>query len=214
MKGPLAEMPLIETAFKRIAIDLVGPISSVSEGGFLYILTIVDYTTRYPEAGPLKHISTEEVAEALVSVYSRVGLPEEVLSDIGSQFTSSLMNWVNRLVSIKRLNSTPYHPICNGLVEIFNGTLKNMLKKLTVEKPKDWDRYLTPLLFAYREVPQMSTGFSPFELLYGRSVRGLVQTLKQCWLNEIVENEVKASYNTSLIFEIVSKKRVKSPGKS
>jgi len=59
-----------------------------------------------------------------------------------------------------------------------------MLKKLTVEKPKDWDNYLSPLLFAYRAVPQMSTGFSPFELLYWRYVRGPMQILKQCWLIE------------------------------
>jgi hypothetical protein len=101
MKVPLGEMPLIETAFKRIAIDLVGPISPVSERGFRYILTIVDYATRYPEAVPLKQISTEDVAEALVSVYSRVGFPEEVLSDKGAQFTSSVMNEVNRILSIQ-----------------------------------------------------------------------------------------------------------------
>ena len=62
-----------------------------------------------------------------------------------------------------------------------NGVLKSMLKKMCQEKPKDWDRYLSAVLFAYREVPQASTGFSPFELLYGRTVRGPMQVLKEFW---------------------------------
>ena len=50
-----------------------------------------------------------------------------------------------------------------------------MLKKMCQEKPKGWDRYLYAALFVYREVPQTSTGFSPFELLYGRTVHGPMQ---------------------------------------
>ena len=54
-----------------------------------------------------------------------------------------------------------------------------MLKKMRQEKPKDFDRYLFAVLFAYREVPQASTGFLPFELLYGRTVRGPMHFLKE-----------------------------------
>ena len=50
----------------------------------------------------------------------------------------------------------------NGLVEKFNGTLRAMLKKLCSEQPRQWSRYINALLFAYREVPQESTGFAPF----------------------------------------------------
>jgi len=195
IKVPLGTMPIIETPFKRIGIDLVGPIAPVSERGYRYILTMVDYATRYPEAIPLRHISTEDVAEALLSIYSRVGFPDEVLSDLGTQFTSAVMTEINRLLSIKCLHSTPYHPICNGLVEKMNGVLKQMLKRLTVEKPRDWDRYINPLLFAYREVPQDSTGYAPFELLYGRDVKGPMSILKECWTNESVESETKNSYD-------------------
>jgi len=98
-------------------------------------------------------------------MYSRVVILEEVWSEHGSQFLSRVMKEVSRLLSVKQLVTTPYQPMCNGLVERFNGTLKTMLKRMCVEKPKDWDRYLPALLFAYREVPQESLGFSPFELL-------------------------------------------------
>ena len=127
---PLGDMPLVDQPFKRVAIDLVGPIAPASGKGHRYILTLVDYATRYPEAVPLKNIDTETVAEALLDMYSRVGVPEEVLSDLGTQFTSDCMKEVSTLLSIRRLTTSLYHPACNGLVEKFNGTLKRMLRRL------------------------------------------------------------------------------------
>ena len=85
-KVPLEKMPLIDKPFKRVAIDLVGPMSPPREEGHRYILTLVDFSTRYPEAVPLKNIDTETVAEALVDIFSRLGVPEEILSDLGKQF--------------------------------------------------------------------------------------------------------------------------------
>jgi len=126
-KVPLGKMPIIETPFDRVAVDLVGPIHPETDKGNRYILTMVDYATRYPEAVPLKDIKTETVAEAMVNMFTRVGVPKEILSDQGSQFLSAVMKEVCRLLSVKQLVTTPFHPICNGLVEKFNGTLKTML---------------------------------------------------------------------------------------
>jgi hypothetical protein len=187
-------MPLIDVPFKRVAMDLVGPIQPVTTSGYQYILTVVDYATRYPEATPLKRITTEAVAEALVAIYSRVGIPEEVLTDQGRQFVGEVMREVSRLLSIRQLTTTPYHPQTNGLCERFNGVLKQMLRRMCDERPQDWDRYIAPLLFAYREVPQASLGFSPFELLYGRTVRGPMTILRELWTAEIINPEVKSTY--------------------
>ena len=66
---------------------------------------------------------------------------------------------------------SPYHAMGNGVVECYNKTLKNMLMKVAAERPKDWHRYLVPLMFAVRDTPQDSTGFTPFKLLYGQSVQ-------------------------------------------
>jgi len=193
-KVPMEQLPIIDEPFSRIAIDLIGPIQPASERGHRYILTAVDFSTRYPEAVALKGIETERVAEALVEIFSRVGLPKEILSDRGSQFTSDLMKEICRLLSIKQLITSPYHPQCNGLVEKFNGTLKMMLKKMTSERPRDWDRYIPAALFAYREAPQESLGFSPFELLYGRTLRGPMAILKELWTEEETDSEVKTTY--------------------
>ena len=193
-KVPLGSMPLIDVPFQRIAVDIVGPMAPRTNKGNKYILTIVDYATRYPEAVPLPSIEAERVAEALVNVFTRVGIPKEILTDMGSQFTSGIMQEVSRLLSIRQMTTTPYHPACNGLCERFNGTLKRMLKRMCDEKPSDWDRYVNPLLFAYRETPQESTGFAPFELLYGRNVRGPLAILKELWTGAVEEPETKTTY--------------------
>ena len=164
-------MPLIDEPFKRVAINLVGPIGPPSEDGHRYILTLVSFATHYPEAVPLKNIDTETVAEALVDIFSRLGVPEENLSDLGMQFVSDCMKEATQLWSIKQYTTTSYHPMCNGLTEKFNVTMKSMLKILCSEQPRQWHHYINLLLFAYREVPQEYTGFLPFELLYGRAVR-------------------------------------------
>ena len=112
------------------------------------------------------------MAEALLSVYSRVGFPEEVQSDLGTQMISDLMKEVSRLISVKQLKCSRYHPIANGLVEKYNGLIKKILRRMCFEQPKQWDRYLPALLFSLREIPNSSLGFSPFELLHGPNVRG------------------------------------------
>ena len=81
-KVPLGSMPLTDTQFKRVMVDIVGPLAALSEAEHRYILTLVDF--RYPEAVPLKKITTEAVAKALLNIYSRVGIPEEVLTNQGT----------------------------------------------------------------------------------------------------------------------------------
>ena len=114
-----------------MAVDLIEPLSPVSEQGNRYILTIMDYATRFPEAIALPKIETERVAEALLEVFSRIGLPQEVLSDRGTQFTLDLMKEVCKLIAMKELFTTPYNPRCNGLCDQVNGVLKSMLRKMS-----------------------------------------------------------------------------------
>ena len=64
----------------------------------------------------------------------------------------------------------PCHLQTDGLMERFNKMLKSMLKKVASEEGQGWDTLLPHILFAYREVPQTATGFSPFELVFGREV--------------------------------------------
>ena len=80
-------------------------------------MTLIDLATRYPEAKALPNIETVTVAEALIDIYSRVGIPREVLSDMGTQFTLDLMREISLLLSIKQKFCTSYHPLTSGAVE-------------------------------------------------------------------------------------------------
>ena len=162
-KTPLVAMPIIGEPFARVAIDLVGPLP-MSGRKHRWILTLVDCATRYPEAIPMKGIDTIECAEEPVNIFSRIGIPQEILSDRGSQFVSDLMREISRLLSVRQLQTTPYHAQCNGLVERWNGTLRRMIQKMAAEKPSDWDRYIPVLLFSYREVAQARFGIFAFRV--------------------------------------------------
>ena len=73
-----------------------------------------------------------------------------------------------------------------------------MLRKAATKEGRDWDKMIPFLLFAYREVPQSSTGFSPFELLYGRPVRGPLDTLRESWDANSKSKESVVSYVLSI----------------
>ena len=194
-KVPLEPMPIITTPFSRVAIDLVGPMSPPSAEGHRYILTLIDFATGFPEGIPLKEITSIAVAEALIQIFSRVGIPREILSDHGTQFTSELMGELYKLLGVKPLFSSVYHPMGNGRIERLHSTLKAGLKKLCSERPTDWHRYLIPTLFALREIPNDRTGFSPFELLYGRQCRGPLAVLRDLWDCSDLNEEQRSLYN-------------------
>jgi hypothetical protein len=181
-------MPVIGKPFQRVAVDIIGPLPK-SQKGNRFALVMIDLATKYPDAIALKRIDSKTIAEALLEMFCRIGLPSEILHDQGTQFMSSVMKRFNQLLQIKSINTTPYNPKCNGTCENFNKTLKGMLKKICSEEPAIWDRYLQPLLFAYREVPQKTTGFSPFELLFGFEVRGPLFLIKQNFLDDSSESE-------------------------
>ena len=130
----------------------------------------------------MKPVDAEKVAMELVKVFARVGVPGEILTDQGSNFTSQLLEELYRMLHIQPIRTSPYHPQTDGLVEHFNQTLKAMLRKVHIQEGQDWDQLLPYVLFAYREIPQSTTGFSPFELLYGREVRGPLDVLRESWV--------------------------------
>ena len=89
-RAPLQPLPVIDVPFRRMAMDIFGPLKQ-TKSGHKYVLVIMDYATKWPEAIPLKVADSESVARALIEVFSHLGFPEELLTDNRSNFTSKLM---------------------------------------------------------------------------------------------------------------------------
>ena len=117
----------------------------------------------------------DQTAQTVAKLYvegivCRHGAPQELLLDRGPNFLSELFLEVCRLLKVKKVNISGYHPQTDGL-EHFNATLTDMIAKTTEKHGRDWDRHLLYLLYAYRTTVQSSTGESPFFLSYGRDSR-------------------------------------------
>ena len=89
-RAPLKPVDLVTEPFKKISIDIIGVLPRTTTG-YKYILTTVDYATRYPEAIPMRSTNSKTIADALIQYFSRVGIPDEIVSDQGSKFMSKLM---------------------------------------------------------------------------------------------------------------------------
>ena len=174
---PLQPIKVPSEPFQKILIDIVGPLPKTKKGN-QYILTTLCPTTRYPDAFPLKNISAKKVANTLTHMFTTFGIPQEIQSDRGSNFTSELFTQVLQHLGIKQSLSTAYHPQSQGALERQHQTIKAMIRKFCLEEDQEWDEGLPYLLFALRETPSGSLGVSPFELLYGRKVRGPLKVIK------------------------------------
>ncbi|XP_013419899.1 uncharacterized protein LOC106180458 [Lingula anatina] len=112
------------------------------------------------------------------------GIPKAIQSDQGSNFMSGLFQQVMHELGIRQYKSSAYHPESQGALERFHQTLKTMIKTHCYQNEKDWDEGVHLVLFAAREAVQESPGFSPFELVFGHTVRGPLKLLKEKWLTE------------------------------
>ena len=171
--------------FHRIAVDvLTMPLTS---RGNRYIVVFIDYFTKWAEAFAVPDQQAHTIARLLVaSIVCQHGVPEELLSDRGSNFVSELIMEMCSILRIKKLNTSGYHPQTDVLVEKFNSTLLAIMSKCTDGKTLEWDQQLPTLLFAYRSMAQESTKESPFFLLYGCDPRlpteSVLGTTKEAYL--------------------------------
>jgi hypothetical protein len=96
------------------------------------------------------------------------GIPDRLLSDCGSQFTSNLMKSICKILGIHKVYTTPYHPQTDGTVERYNRTLLSMLKKFVFDRQVDWSAFISLVSFAYKTSVHASTGMTPYFLEHGR----------------------------------------------
>ena len=168
-KPPLHPIP-VSRPFQVVGADLME--LPKTRRNNRYVLVLQDYLTKWPLAYPLPDQKTESIARILVEdVIPFFGVPEALLTDRGTNLLSHLMRDLCELLGITKLNTTAYHPECDGMVERFNRTLKAMLRKHATRFENQWDQYLSNVLWAYRNTPHESTGEKPSFLLFGWDLR-------------------------------------------
>ena len=148
-------------------IDVVGPFKE-SKAGNKWIVVFVDHYSRWVEAFATKDHTAETIVDLLINeICSRYGTPRKILTDRGSEFLSSFARSIYKAINTTKLNTTAYHPQCNGKVERMNKNVVQRLKMYVNEEHTDWDVYLPRILWGIRADYNESIGFSPFKILYG-----------------------------------------------
>ena len=118
----------------------------------------------------MKH-SQHKIRKHRLLPFSRFGPPQILHSDQGTNFDSNLIKSVCDLMGIQKIRTTAYHPQGDGQIERQNRTLQEILSTFVSEHPDTWDLHIDQAVFAYNTSCHESTGFSPYELVFGRVAR-------------------------------------------
>ena len=169
MTPPLHPIP-VNRPFQIVGVDIMD--LPLTTQGNKHVLVFQDFLTKWPMVFAIPDQKSQRIAEILVrEVVPFCGVPESLLSDRGANLLSHLMLDICKLLGVQKLNTTAYHPQCNGMVERFNRTLKTALRKHAARFGVQWDRHLSGVLWAYRNTPHESTGEKPSFLLFGMDCR-------------------------------------------
>ena len=171
IKHTLCTWPEESKPWSRIHIDFAGPLH-----GQMY-LVIVDAFSKWPEIVEMTSSTTTSTINVLQRLFAQFGLPETIVSDNGTQFTSAVFQEYCRENTIKHIKSPPFHPQSNGQAERFVDTFKRALMKLKDEGT--YKESLQIFLFSYRTTPcaSLPNGRFPAENFLGRKLRSILTEL-------------------------------------
>ena len=154
--------------FQKLSIDFVGPLPFSSPHGFQYLFTLKDCFTRWLEAFPIRRADAHTVRKILTSeIFPRFGKCTQIHSDRGTQFTGELMKELGDMYNITITQTPAYNPKSNS-VERAHSDLKKALMAMSGNKPSKWPEHIPTILYAMRTTVNRMTGYSPFQLMFGR----------------------------------------------
>ena len=150
-------------------MDIVKPLLKTTRNN-LYMLLVIDYYTRYPEAFALEHQNAHSVALRLISeIISRYGAPYVSHTDQGTNFESKLIAELCKLNDIKKTRTTPYHPQSDELEKRLNRTLVDTIALIAKDAQNNWDLRIGLALMAIRSAAQSSRGYPPLSTVRTRN---------------------------------------------
>ena len=168
--------------WQRIHLDFAGPFQKNM------FLVAVDAFSKWPEVRIMSSTSAEKTIDVLRDIFSTHGLPEQVVTDNGPQFTSQEFANFMKLNGIRHTKCAPYHPASNGLVERFNQTFKQALKA-SLNDGRSLPNRLSSFLLTYRSTANSTTGVSPSTLLMNRNLRTRLDLIKPDLVRKVASKQ-------------------------
>ena len=154
--------------FEHLHMDIVGPLTYCD--GYRYIVTMIDRSTGWPEAYPVKDITAETIADIIYTGWIvRFGCPLRLTTDQGRQFESTLFNHLSKKMGISKIRTSAYHPQANGKVERWHRSLKTAL--MCRGNTMHWVSELPSALLGLRASLRHDTQISAAEMVYGEIIR-------------------------------------------
>ncbi len=154
--------------FDSLAFDVIGPLP-ITANGNRFILTVIGYFSKWPEAYALPNHKAETVSDCIVKLLiAHHGIPVRIHSDKAHEFRGLFITQLKKMLSMKCTFTMPYMPQSNGLCERMNQTIKNIIKCTVREEQTNWDKSLDLVMMAYRATPQTLTWFTPNMLVTGK----------------------------------------------
>ena len=150
-----------------------------SKDGKENILVLTDAFTKFSQAFVIPNQKAITVAKTLVDKWFYVyGIPVRIHSDKGCSFDNEIMSHLYAMYGVEQSTTMPYNPRGNAPTERLNCTLIGLLKSLPKEQKGDWPLHLPLLVFAYNAMPHDTTGYQPYELMFGHKA----PTMCNSWL--------------------------------
>jgi len=145
------------------------------------MLTVMDHFSKWAEAIPLRNHTAPTVARTLMThVFSRFGMPLQLLTDRGPEFEGELFTELCKWMEIDKIRTTAYRAATNGMVERFHRTLNAILGKIISENQRDWCEKVPMAAAAYRASVHEATGYTPNRLMLGRETRAPLDIVVGC----------------------------------
>lgn len=169
---PLQITSVSSAPFEKIYTDFVGEINPNSSEGHKYIMTISCDLTKYIRAVPLSNCTAISAARTIVEQVCLVfNIPKTLVSDNGPAFVAETFKEMAKLLNIKHIQTTPYHPQSNGGIERYHRTMGQYLRAFVQKEPDNWHNLLPYFMFSYNGTVNSATGFTPHELVFGYDIQ-------------------------------------------
>ena len=166
---PVKPIPYPSKPWEKLSIDIIGELHGCPQS-HRFVIVLIDLHSKWPEIKPVTTITSSAVITFLSDMFTRWGLPREIISDNGKQFTSREFEDFLSGLGIKHCKTALYHPQSNGAVERFNRVLKEGLRG-GKSSNQPIEVTLRSILASYLSIPHSTTGVSPAELMIGRQLR-------------------------------------------